>query len=143
MKKSAVKAPAKAIKPVKNVSAKSVNKPAAPATKRVAAPAAKALVPSTKAPVVKAASAKSASTEITAVINVGFGNALFLRGEGPGLSWDVGFPLNCVSDETWSVSFPATGKAITYKLLINDTTWSTCSDYVAASGSKVTVEPTF
>src|SRR5579872_5239985 len=37
---------------------------------------------------------------IEAKIDVGFGNTLYLRGEGPGLSWTQGVPLTCVDGKT-------------------------------------------
>ncbi len=160
MKKSTAKT-TKTTTPAKKAPAKVVKKTAAPAVKRATAPAVKApaakapavKVPVAKAPVVKAPAVKApavkttasalAATEITALINIGFGNTLYLRGEGPGLSWDVGFPLDCVADDKWSVSLPGTGKAVLYKFLINDLTWSAGPDYVTESGAKATVEPTF
>ena len=38
---------------------------------------------------------------IEAKIDVGFGNTLYLRGEGVGLSWTQGVPLTCVDGKTW------------------------------------------
>jgi len=105
------------------------------------APAAKA--PVVKAPAVKTSAAKLPATAITALIDVGFGNTLYVRGEGPGLSWDVGVPLDCAADNKWTIALPGTGKAVIYKFLINDLSWSAGPDYVTEPGSAVTVEPTF
>ena len=116
---------------VKKAPVKAVKKTAVVAPKLPAAPA------------VKAAAKKSAVTVITAVVDIGFGNALFIRGEGAGLSWDVGVPLECGADNQWQVSLPATGSSIAYKLLINDFNWSVGEDYQAAPGSTVTVMPAF
>lgn len=140
MKKSTVKV-AKPVASAKKAPAKIVKKTAVVPAKRVAAPAAKA--PVVKAPEVKAPAAKASPTVISALIDVGFGNRLYLRGEGPGLSWSVGVPLDCVADDKWSISLPATGNPIIYKFLINDLTWSTGSDYVVQSGAKSTVVPKF
>lgn len=140
MKKSTVKA-AKTTVPVKKAPAKIVKKPAATPAKRTAAPAVK--TPAVKAPALKPSAEKPSSTVITALIDVGFGNALYLRGEGPGLSWDTGLALECVGDNQWTISLPASGKALTYKFLINDLTWSVGEDYVTESGAKVTVTPGF
>jgi len=129
MKKSTVKA-AKTTAPAKKAPAKIVKKVAAAPVKRTAAPAVKA-------------AAKVSPTVITALIDIGFGNTLYLRGEGPGLSWDVGVPMDCVSDDKWSLSLPGTGKPVTYKFLINDLSWSAGPDFVAASGSKSSLTPSF
>ncbi len=164
MKKSTVTA-AKTVAPAKKASAKAVKKIAAAPAKSAGAPVAKtpvaktsvAKVPAAKAPAVKApavkapavkappvkATAKLPATQITALINVGFGNTLYVRGEGAGLSWDTGLALDCVGDGQWSVSISSEGEKVVYKFLINDLTWSAGADYVAEPGSKVTVEPAF
>jgi hypothetical protein len=152
MKKStskAAKVTKTAAKPATKAPAKTVKKAAAPATKRTSAaktaaakaPAAKA--PAVKAPSVKVPAAKTPATVITALIDVGFGNTLYLRGQGPGLSWDSGVPMECASDNKWTLALPGDGESVIYKFLINDLTWSAGPDYVADSGSKTTVEPTF
>ena len=43
----------------------------------------------------------SKSVTIQAKIDVGFGNTLYMRGEGRGLSWNRGVPLTCVNRSTW------------------------------------------
>jgi len=145
MKKPTVKA-AKTTAPVKKAPAKIVKKPAALPAKRVVTPAAKtpvAKTPPVKAPEVKAPAAKLSPTVISALVNVGFGNQLFLRGEGPGLSWDAGVPMQCVADDKWTISLPGAGKAVIFKFLINDLVWSVGPDNVVQSGGKATVAPTF
>ncbi len=82
-------------------------------------------------------------TTITAKIDIGFGNTLFLRGEGPGLSWNQGVALDCVDDDKWSITLPGAVRAVIFKFLVNDLTWSAGSDYVAEPGSAVVLVPTF
>src|SRR5437764_8058090 len=53
---------------------------------------------------------------IEAKIDVGFGNALYLRGEGEGLNWNQGIPLTCVDGTTWQWSGKASEK-VKFKLL--------------------------
>lgn len=81
-------------------------------------------------------------TAIEARIDVGFGNGLFLRGQGDGLSWERGVPLTCVDGQTWQWSGPVAEK-LTFKLLLNDAVWSQGDDIVAAPGQKLEVVPTF
>jgi len=81
-------------------------------------------------------------TTIEAKIDVGFGNNLFLRGQGAGLSWERGIPLKCVDGKTWQWSGNANDK-LTFKLLLNDTVWAKGSDLVATPGQKVQVAPAF
>ena len=50
-------------------------------------------------------------TVVEAKINVGLGNILFIRGQGDGLSWFEGVPLNCVDpDDLGLVNQPSQGK---------------------------------
>jgi hypothetical protein len=134
MKKSTVKAAKTPATPAKKTAAKIVKKPAASAAK---APAKKAAAPAVKP------TAKLAPTVITAAIDIGFGNTLYVRGEGAGLSWDTGIAMDCVSDDQWSLSLPGASKTVTYKFLVNDLSWSAGPDYVAEPGSSVTLTPSF
>jgi hypothetical protein len=95
------------------------------------------------APAVKPAAAMPVLTTITARIDVGFGNALFVRGEGPGLSWETGLPMECVQNDLWRVVLAESVRAFTFKFLINDTTWSAGPDFTAACGTSVTLTPEF
>ncbi len=130
MKKTTIKA-AKTTASAPKVAAKTVKKVAAAPLKKTAAPA------------VKASPAKPVATIIGANIDVGFGNLLYIRGEGAGLSWETGVALECVKDDFWSISLPETAKPIVYKLLINDLIWSAGPDYVADPGKKTEVSPAF
>lgn len=130
---------------------KSVKTPA-PATKLTAqAPARKSTVaPKIKTqaapvPVVPAAAAKPKGIRvtITAKVDVGFGNALYIRGDGAGLSWNKGSLLDCVSNDTWSIVLPSVDKPLAFKLVLNDEVWSAGEDYNAAPGDTVTVTPAF
>ena len=110
----------------------------APASKKVAAPVAKPA-----APAVKPVAAKPLVTVITAKIDIGFGNALYVRGEGAGLSWDHGLLLTCVADDKWSVTLGESVRPIIFKFLVNDLSWSAGEDYVIAPGSSAVLVPTF
>lgn len=105
-----------------------------PAPKKKAAPAKK------KAAVVVT---ESPATFISAKINIGFGNHLYLRGTGPGLSWDHGLAMDCASDDLWTLSFKNVKEPIAFKVLINDQTWCVGNDYVVEAGQSVTVTPSF
>jgi hypothetical protein len=82
-------------------------------------------------------------TTITANVDVGFGNALTLRGEGAGLSWEKGIPMACVADDRWTLTLGESVRPIVFKFLINDQTWSSGEDYTVVPGSTVTLRPTF
>ena len=82
-------------------------------------------------------------TTITARVDVGFGNALFIRGEGAGLSWNKGLPMECIGTDLWQIVLEESVRAYTFKFLVNDVTWSTGPDYSAACGTNVTLAPEF
>jgi hypothetical protein len=73
-------------------------------------------------------------TRLLATAYIGIGNKLFLRGEGPGLSWDKGVPLQFVSIGKWRWETPDATAPVTIKLYKND------QQECAALGS-VTLEP--
>lgn len=105
------------------------------ATKTIAAPV--------KAAETTTASARSVKpVTIEAKIDVGFGNALYLRGEGLGLSWSQGVPLTNVDGNTWKWT-GETKEQLKFKLLINDQVWSQGEDLVATPGQKVEISPAF
>jgi hypothetical protein len=81
-------------------------------------------------------------TTIEVKKDVGFGNAVFMRGQGGGLTWERGLPLVCVDAQTWRWSGVAKDP-IKFKLLINDKIWSAGNDLVIAPGQKMEVAPEF
>ncbi len=89
-------------------------------------------------------SARSAAKPVVieAKIDVGFGNALYLRGEGLGLSWTQGVPLTCVDGKTWKWT-GETQEQVKFKLLINDQVWSQGEDIVATPGQRLEISPAF
>jgi len=109
-----------------------------PATKPV-----KAVKKTTARPAVKKAAPKVVVTTITALVDVGFGNTLYLRGEGPGLSWEKGVPMNCVTDDQWSLAIAESARPVVFKFLLNDETWCAGDDMVAEPGSTVSFKPEF
>ena len=123
----------------------------APATKFTApAPARKSTVaPKVKKPAVQpvpsAIVAKPTGSRVTIIAkaDVGFGNSLFIRGDGAGLSWGKGLLLDNVSGDTWKTVLSGADKPIAFKLLINDELWSTGADFAASPGDTVTVTPAF
>lgn len=115
--------------------------------KTVAAPVAQ----TTKAPAKKSAPAKKKptvtaappATTISAKIDIGFGNHLYLRGEGAGLSWDKGLPMDSASNVLWTATLAGATSPVIFKVLVNDLTWSTGKDYVVEPGQSITITPTF
>lgn len=112
------------------------------ATKAPALPVVAAAKPVSKAPAKKPA-LKTTSTTITANIDVGFGNAIYVRGDGPGLSWDKGLVMDCAADDKWTITISDAVTPVVFKLLLNDLTWCVGNDYTVEPGGSITVEPAF
>jgi hypothetical protein len=109
--------------------------------------AAKAALKPNEKPTEKSKSSSAAGTSAALTIidvkrDVGFGNAVFLRGQGAGLTWERGLPLDCVDAQTWRWCGMAKDP-ITFKLLINDKVWSAGNDLRIAPGQKIEVAPEF
>jgi hypothetical protein len=147
------KSPAPATKEKSTVAPKAA--PKKPATKKVAvqpgAAAAVAAVARVAAPVVaakpavvaKATVSKPQPTVITAKIDIGFGNTLFVRGEGAGLSWDRGLPMANLGHDTWQVELGESTRPLVFKFLVNDLSWSTGEDCSLAAGASQVFTPAF
>ncbi len=96
------------------------------------------------APAAKAVTPKAVVTTIIANFDVGFGRALYLRGEGPGLSWDKGLLMECIAPAQWKTKLAGESvRPLLFKLMIDDATWSAGDDFNVASGDTITVTPIF
>jgi hypothetical protein len=84
----------------------------------------------------------AASIVIEAKVDVGFGNHLFVRGQGAGLSWERGVQLENVDSSTWRLTVSAKEK-LQFKFLLNDSQWAQGEDVVAVPGKKTEVTPLF
>jgi hypothetical protein len=60
------------------------------------------------------------ATRLIATSYIGIGNRLFIRGEGPGLSWEKGVPLQFVSIGKWRWETAEAASPINFKLYKND-----------------------
>jgi hypothetical protein len=60
------------------------------------------------------------ATRLVVTAYIGIGNRLFIRGEGPGLSWDSGVPLTFVSIGKWRWDTNDATSSVRFKLYKND-----------------------
>lgn len=74
--------------------------------------------------------------------NAGWGNTLFLRGEGAGLSWKNGVALGCIGNNEWVWS-ATLNEPVLFKILRNNVDWSSGDNLVLAPGETLTVTPAF
>jgi hypothetical protein len=72
-------------------------------------------------------------TRLTVTSYIGIGNKLYLRGEGPGLSWDKGVPLQFISIGRWRWETADATAPVTCKIYKNDK--------LAAPGDPLTLAP--
>lgn len=81
----------------------------------------------------ESSSSSDGATRLLTTAYIGIGNKLFIRGDGPGLSWDRGVPMQFVSIGKWGwATHDATG-SVRVKLFKNDET--------AALSGELTLEP--
>ena len=84
------------------------------------------------------------ATRLLATAYIGIGNRLFIRGEGPGLSWEKGVPLGFVSIGKWRWETTETAATVTFKLYKNDTVeCTTLGEQSIAPGHLTEVTATF
>ena len=148
----AKKAPAKKASTPKKVATKKAPVKKAATPKKAAAkkaPVKKAVAPkkstTKKVPVKKTATPKKAAsqTSIIARVDVGFGNTLYVRGEGAGLSWEKGAALKNITPYEWGFASKKGSGPVTFKFLINDILWAEGEDLTVAVGGKSVSSPTF
>ncbi|MDR2432252.1 MAG: hypothetical protein LBD34_00665 [Puniceicoccales bacterium] len=97
-----------------------------------------------KRPAVGISKQNSKTLLVVARANIGFGNRLYIRGDGCGLSWDKGIEMKCTNDDCWQWEFKDVSSKtnLEFKVLINDEIWSTGENYTASSKNNE-VCPTF
>jgi len=76
--------------------------------------------PVTARDVVESVLSSDGATRLIATAYIGIGNRLFIRGDGPGLSWEKGVPLQFVSIGKWRWETSDAVAPIRFKLYKND-----------------------
>jgi len=131
-KKTTPKKRTAAAKPV----ASKKKKPAVKKTVVKKAPA-KRKTAARKTPVVKSA------TTVIAKVDIGYGNHLFMRGDGPGLSWERGILMTNTASDEWMLSADGVSKDFECKVLVNDNIWSGGPNVQIRAGRKSIILPVF
>lgn len=80
---------------------------------------------------------------VLANVDVGFGNALYIRGQGVGLNWEQGARMECLGGSTWTWAAEGARESATFKLLLNDQLWAQGEDLTVRPGERLEVVPTF
>ena len=95
-----------------------------PAVAVVADESTQAAPDETAAPSSEAAISSDGATRLLVTAYIGIGNRLFIRGDGPGLTWDKGVPLQFVSIGKWRWESSEATAPVKFKLYKNDETES-------------------
>lgn len=83
------------------------------------------------------------TTTIIAKIDAGFGNQLYLRGNGAGLTWDKGTLMENAGSDEWIWTSGDVKRELEFKVVLNDSVWSMGGNGVVFPGSTVVFEPVF
>jgi hypothetical protein len=87
---------------------------------------------------------KGAKTCITAHIDCGFSNNLFLRGEGvSSLSWEKGVQMKNVGPSEWVWESDRPFSIMRFKVLINDKCYEQGDNHSVAFGKHIDITPKF
>lgn len=83
------------------------------------------------------------ATSLVATAYIGIGNKLYIRGEGPGLSWDEGAPMQFLAIGKWGWTSTEADGQIVCRIYRNDDTPMLDEDIILEPGGKVEVTPRF
>ncbi len=112
------------------------------AVEAVAEPVAETVAETAPAPTAKRV--ESTVTVVVAKYDVGFGNSLYIRGEGAGLSWETGILMENVGNDVWVwTTSEIADEELAFKFLVNDESWSAGDNLSAAVGETTTLYPCF
>ncbi len=83
------------------------------------------------------------ATRLLATAYIGIGNKLFIRGDGPGLSWDKGVPMQFVSIGKWGWATNDAFSPVRCELYRNDETAALTGEVVLDPGKHVEITALF
>ncbi len=92
---------------------------------------------------VEAAASSDGATRLLATAYIGIGNKLFIRGDGPGLNWNKGEPMQFISIGKWGWATNAATAPIACKLYKNDETEALTGEVTLEPGKHVEVTALF
>jgi hypothetical protein len=92
---------------------------------------------------VESSTSSDGATRLLATAYIGIGNKLFIRGDGPGLSWDHGVPMQFVSIGKWGWSTHDASGTVRCKLYKNDESASLTGEIILEAGRHTEVTALF
>lgn len=87
--------------------------------------------------------ARKKRRHIVARVNVGWGHTVYLRGDGGNLSWEVGTPLICLTNDQWVWSYAEDNAPREIKFLRNDTDWALGDNHIVTVEKLLVFTPLF
>lgn len=91
----------------------------------------------------KTKKASGGMTTVIAKVMIGIGNKPFVRGEGPGLNWDEGVPMNFLEIGKWAWSPPRKNASLTIQIYRNDEDPDQSGKHKINAGEKFEITPEF
>jgi hypothetical protein len=92
---------------------------------------------------IKPKTSQTGTTSVVANVMIGIGNKPYLRGEGPGLNWDEGVPMNFIEIGKWAWSPPRKNASLTVQLYRNDNDPDKSGKIEVKAGDKIEINPDF
>jgi len=83
------------------------------------------------------------STSLVATAYIGIGNKLYLRGDGPGLTWESGVPMQFLAIGKWGWTTTEASVPVTCRVYRNDDTPMLEENVVIDPGTKAEITPKF
>jgi hypothetical protein len=91
----------------------------------------------------EAAASSDGATRLLVTAYIGIGNKLFIRGEGPGLSWSKGIPMHFVSIGKWGWATNDASGPVRCELYKNDESAALTGEVIVDPGKHVEVTALF
>ena len=85
----------------------------------------------------------SETSRIEVEYDAGFGNQLYIRGEGASLSWEKGVPLTNTNANHWAWETSAPFNSCRFKILVNDVQYEVGENHVLTYGGTIRYNPKF
>lgn len=97
----------------------------------------------TRSEPVEPAASSDGATRLLATAYIGIGNKLYIRGDGPGLNWEKGVPMQFVSIGKWGWASHDATAPVRAKLYKNDETAALSGEVILEPGKHVEVTALF
>ena len=91
----------------------------------------------------KADASQAKKSRVLVKYDVGFGNILFIRGQGAGLNWEKGQMMKNLSKDEWVWETDLSFNACEFKVLLNDQGFESGDNHKLLQGANFEYTPRF